>query len=98
MSGSFRLGPGLTEAHKTVFVPPGLRWLLVDRLTHGCICNPLGAVVPDGAEYRVACDFMETDDLGEDAEVAYRLVQVKLVCHGGDLLGKSIVCLSVITY
>jgi len=88
---------GLTEAHKIVYVPPGLGGILVNRLAHGRVCEPLGAVVPEWTEYRVARDFVEADDLGEDAEVAYRLVQVKLVCH---VVALRLVCfsLAVVTY
>jgi len=71
----------LSRGSQDRFVPPDLGGILIDRLAHGCAYEPLGAVVPKRAEYRVARDSMEADDLGEDAEVANRLVQVKLVCH-----------------
>lgn len=77
---------GLIEVHKTVFVLRDLGGINIDRLAHGCACKPFGAVVPKRAEYWVARDFMETDDLGENAVVANRLVQMKLVCHVDVLL------------
>ena len=80
---------GLIEVHKTVFVLRDLGGINIDRLAHGCACKPFGAVVPKRAEYWVARDFMETDDLGENAVVANRLFQMKLVCHVDVLL---IVC------
>ena len=86
---SFLLMFGLIEVHKTVFVLRDLGGINIDRLAHGCDCKPFGVVVPKRAEYWVARDFMETDDLGENAVVANRLVQMKLVCHVDVLL---IVC------
>src|SRR5690554_2714250 len=63
----------------------------IDRLTHGRACKPFGVVVPKRAKYWVARDFMETDDLGENAVVANRLIYLKMVCHIDTLLTPTII-------
>ena len=88
----------LSDAYQPVLVPENLLRPIVNRLAEFGFGKPSRAVIPKRAEYRIARGFMETNNLGDDAEVANSLVQVKLVCHGGVLLESGVMCLPACLY